>query len=63
MTPAMLQLAEDPQVESVIVLTDGLISYPADPPPYRVLWGLSRKRYSEFAYGAVLHLTEPSMRR
>lgn len=63
MTPAMLQLAEDPQVESVIVLTDGMIGYPAAPPPYRVLWGLTRKHYSEFAYGAVLHLTAPSMRR
>ena len=63
MTPAMLQLAEDPQVESVMVLTDGMIGYPAAPPPYRVLWGLTRKHYSEFAYGAVLHLTAPSMRR
>ena len=38
MSPAILHLAADPEVESVLVLTDGYIDYPEEPPPYRVLW-------------------------
>jgi predicted metal-dependent peptidase len=40
MSPAMLELADDPEVSAVLVLTDGYISYPADEPPYAVLWGI-----------------------
>lgn len=38
MSPAMLRLAEDPEVEAVLVLTDGAIDYPQEEPPYQVLW-------------------------
>src|SRR5262249_26163224 len=38
MSPALLRLGEDPEVEAALVLTDGYIDYPADPPPYRILW-------------------------
>lgn len=40
MSPAMDELADDPEVNAVLVLTDGLISYPQNEPPYHVLWGL-----------------------
>lgn len=40
MTPAMDYLAEDPEVEAAIVLTDGYIEYPDEPPPYAVLWAI-----------------------
>lgn len=57
MSPAMDALADDPEVSAVLVLTDGLISYPADEPPYAVLWGLV-DGYSGFApgYGTVVHV-------
>ncbi|MDB5311454.1 MAG: hypothetical protein JWO38_5656 [Gemmataceae bacterium] len=40
MRPAMGELAADPEVSAVLVLTDGYISYPQEEPPYAVLWGL-----------------------
>ena len=40
MTPAMDELAADPEVGAVLVLTDGEIRYPRAEPPYSVLWGL-----------------------
>ncbi len=42
MSPAMLALAEDPDVEAVLVITDGYIIYPAIPCPTR-LCGVLRK--------------------
>jgi predicted metal-dependent peptidase len=45
LTPAMIRLAEDPEVEAAIVLTDGEIGYPSGPMPYHVLWVLP------FAFG------------
>jgi len=50
-------LAEDPEVDAVLVLTDGYISYPAEEPPYAVLWGLV-DGYSSFTppYGTVVHV-------
>ena len=36
--PALLALAEDARVTAAIVITDGDISYPAEPMPYAVLW-------------------------
>jgi predicted metal-dependent peptidase len=40
MSPGLHRLAEDPEVEAVLILTDGYISYPATEPPYSVLWAL-----------------------
>ncbi len=40
LSPAMLMLAEDPQVTATVVVTDGEIAFPADPMPYGVLWVL-----------------------
>lgn len=60
MSPGMLHLANDPEVESVLVLTDGAISYPAEPPAYRVLWALIGDYDSSFAptYGDVVCMSE-----
>jgi predicted metal-dependent peptidase len=57
MSPAMDELADDPEVTAVLVLTDGYISYPKDEPPYSVLWGLV-DGYSGFrpVYGSVVHV-------
>jgi predicted metal-dependent peptidase len=41
MSPALDLLATEPEVESVIVLTDGYISYPDRAPPFAVLWVLT----------------------
>ena len=38
LTPAMLRLAEDPEVGAAIVLTDGEIDYPEHALPYNVLF-------------------------
>jgi predicted metal-dependent peptidase len=40
MAPGMNYLAQDPEVRSVLVLTDGYISYPSAEPPFNVLWVL-----------------------
>jgi predicted metal-dependent peptidase len=55
--PGMLRLAQDPEVEAVLVLTDGAVDYPADPMPYHVLWAITLPQ-SGFAppYGAVVHI-------
>jgi predicted metal-dependent peptidase len=42
MSPGLRKLAEDSEVAAVLVLTDGYISYPAQEPPYAILWGLFR---------------------
>lgn len=42
LTPALAALAEDPRVSAAIVITDGDISYPAEPVPYAVLWALPK---------------------
>ncbi len=58
MSPALLRLAEDTEVEAVVVLTDGYIDYPAEPAPYRLLWVLSGSTCDSFApsYGHVLRI-------
>jgi hypothetical protein len=58
MSPAMLHLADDPDVQAVLVLTDGYIDYPALDPPYRVVWGLLGQVNNEFAprYGEIIEL-------
>jgi predicted metal-dependent peptidase len=58
--PAMLRLAESPDVSSAIILTDGDIEYPQHPVPYNVLWVLPAwKNPQEFtpAYGKVIAMT------
>lgn len=57
MSPGMERLLEDPEVAAVLVLTDGYIDYPADEPPYAVLWGLVNGDESfEPRYGSVVHV-------
>jgi hypothetical protein len=55
MSQAMQSLADDPEVEAAIVLTDGYIEYPYNPAPYNVLWVLTNDR-SDFnpTYGSVI---------
>jgi predicted metal-dependent peptidase len=60
LTPAMLRLAESPEVGSAIVLTDGDINYPEHTLPYNVLWVLpAGKNPQEFTprYGKVIAMT------
>lgn len=40
MSPAMWRLANDPDVEAAVVLTDGGIDIPQQPVPYEVLWAV-----------------------
>lgn len=55
MSPAMLKLAEEPDVEAVIVLTDGEIAYPEGPMPYETLWCIAGGYWSpQFSYGTVV---------
>ena len=53
LSPAMRQLANDPEVLSAIVLTDGYISYPEEPMPYAVLWVVTAYDFSP-RYGKVI---------
>jgi predicted metal-dependent peptidase len=57
MSPAMLELAGDPEVNAVLVLTDGYIDYPHAELPYNVLWGLvdGDSSFSPL-YGTVVHV-------
>ena len=55
MSPAMLKLAEEPDVEAVIVLTDGGICYPQGPMPYETLWCIAGGYWTpQFSYGTVV---------
>lgn len=58
MSPAMLRLAEDPQVRGVAVITDGDIAYPSEPPPYELLWVLPAGASAAFQppYGRVVRM-------
>jgi predicted metal-dependent peptidase len=52
LSPAMEALARDPEVEAVLVLTDGYIEYPQESPPYDVVWVLTEANdYFEPEYG------------
>jgi predicted metal-dependent peptidase len=42
LSPALRELARDPDVQAVLVLTDGAIGYPEETPPFDVLWVLSQ---------------------
>ena len=58
MSPAMLKLAEDPEVISVLVITDGYIDYPPQEKiPYDVLWCLPESsRGKTFPYGRIVYV-------
>ena len=58
MSPAMLKLAEDPEVVSVLVITDGFVAYPPQEKiPYDVLWCLPEySRGVTFPYGKIVHV-------
>jgi len=57
MSPAMDELSDDPEVNAVLVLTDGYISYPREEPPYSVLWGLVDGALNFHPpYGTVVHV-------
>ncbi len=57
LSPALLALAADARVTSVIVITDGDITYPTDTMPYAVLWAVPGETTS-FAprYGRVVSM-------
>lgn len=55
MSPAMLRLAQEPEVEAAVVITDGYINYPPSA-PYRVLWALTSHHRFRPGYGAVIPL-------
>jgi predicted metal-dependent peptidase len=60
LTPAMLRLADNPEVSSAIVVTDGDINYPQEAVPYNVLWVLPAwKNPQDFTprYGRVIAMT------
>ena len=62
MSPAMWRLAQDPEVESAIVITDGYIGYPETPMPYSVLWATTAPHFRPL-YGQVVPIErtrEPS---
>ena len=63
MAPGIRHLAEDPEVESAILLTDGYIEIPAEAPPYRMLWAMIGQVNANFRppYGVVLQL--PSLQQ
>lgn len=58
MTPAMNYFAADPEITSVILLTDGYIDILSQEPPYHVLWVLFGDVNNEFrpSYGTVIGL-------
>jgi predicted metal-dependent peptidase len=61
LSPALRYLADDPNVEAVVVLTDGDIAYPPEEMPYDVLWIVPAYAIHEFhpPYGAVIAMQSP----
>jgi predicted metal-dependent peptidase len=59
MSPAMTLLANDPDVEAAIVITDGYIEYPPGPLPYEVLWTLTEPNDFEPPYGSIIRMVGP----
>jgi len=55
LSPGMRRLALDPEVEAVIVITDGYIAYPEEAMPYAVLWAVTQP-YFQPLYGKVLRI-------
>lgn len=58
MSPAMLYLAQDSEVESLLVLTDGAIYFPQEKMPYNVLWVITGGDSFEPGYGKVIWLKD-----
>lgn len=61
LAPALRKLATEPNVESVLVLTDGEIEFPAEAMPYDILWLIHRAEDGTWAnfepeYGQVARL-------
>lgn len=54
LSPALLMLADDPQVTAVVIVTDGDIAFPASAPPFGVLWVLPQMSNFNPPYGRVL---------
>jgi len=54
MSPAMEHLAHDPEVQAVVVITDGAISFPQGPMPYQTLWALTEGYDFKPGYGVVI---------
>jgi predicted metal-dependent peptidase len=55
---ALARLADDPGVEAAVGVTDGVIDYPAEPPPFAVLWAVVDGGDPNFQppYGQVIAL-------
>jgi predicted metal-dependent peptidase len=58
MSQGMRKLAEDPEVQVCLVITDGCIYYPPEIMPYHVLWILTESRSFNPPYGQVIHLKQ-----
>ncbi len=58
MAPGINRLAEDPEIQSAMILTDGYIYYPTLEPHYRLLWVLigDRNRSFDPSYGEVMEM-------
>jgi predicted metal-dependent peptidase len=56
MSPAMLHLAEDNEVTSMVVITDGCINYPKDSLDVEVLWVVTYDRNFNPGYGTIVRL-------
>ena len=56
LSPAMLALADDPQITATVIVTDGEIAFPSAPMPYGVLWVLPAGHATRFnpPYGQVI---------
>ena len=56
LSPAMLALAEDPQVTAAVIVTDGEVAFPSTPMPYGVLWVLPSGHAARFnpPYGQII---------
>jgi hypothetical protein len=54
--PGMYRMAEDPEVEAVLVITDGGEDFPEEPMPYTVLWAIVDRipDYFRRRYGLVI---------
>ncbi|MFO0919376.1 MAG: VWA-like domain-containing protein, partial [Planctomycetaceae bacterium] len=58
MSPAIDHFAEDPEITSVLMLTDGYIDIPSTEPPYKMLWVLLGEVNWDFRpdYGDIVYL-------
>ena len=54
LSPAMLMLADDPDVRTAVIITDGDIAFPAARMPYDVLWVMPRAAAFNPPYGRVI---------